>query len=220
MNRRLGKSLLGALSLLIVSCLASCQAVFTWSPLAFLQRDPTEMTAEQKLSFAEQALASGDDAVVEKAYEAVAAEAAKPDNIDDPEIQYTAAQLALEVSGVSEVFDSVLGSLAGGGSVDISAATLDLIDDEAALANAGDFLVNADGAGADLSASDYLVGAIALVVSDPSTDVDAGTVDETSPDVIQAVDFITQAIAELPADDPTVDFLQSFVDAFQAGDLP
>ena len=219
MKRRLGKTLLGASALVIVSCLASCQAVFTWSPLSFLQRDPSTMTTEQKLTYADEALASGDPAALASAYDTIAVEAAA--HPDDPDIQYTAAQLALQISGVGTVLDSFLTSLG-----DPSAAPLTITADTFAsidrgtLADAGAYLVDAEAAGANLTATDYLVGAVALVVADSSSSDVLGTIDPLSPNVVQAEAFLAAGIAELPADDPAVAILQSLLDSFQAGGVP
>ena len=86
--------------------LGSCQAIFTYSPLEFLQRDVTTLPAEQQVGRAENALASGDTEEMKGAYDAVAVLLAE--SPDDPELQLLAADLAFGASGVTEVFTSIL----------------------------------------------------------------------------------------------------------------
>jgi hypothetical protein len=86
------------LVLLFAAVLAfgGCQAIFTYSPLAGLQRPPSSMTPAQRLTYAKDALASGDTAAMKSAYDAI---------INDPGVdaQYTAAQLGIELSGIPTV---------------------------------------------------------------------------------------------------------------------
>ena len=51
--------------------LTGCEAIFTYSPFSFLQRDPANLPLEQKIAWAEAALSSGDREAMEKAYKAL-----------------------------------------------------------------------------------------------------------------------------------------------------
>ena len=53
-------------ALAMVVLMTGCQAIFTYSPLSFLQRDPSKMSLDQRINFAEQALATelGDQRLV------------------------------------------------------------------------------------------------------------------------------------------------------------
>ena len=56
---------------MILLALSACQAVFTYSPLAFLQLIPKELNADQLLDYSENALSSGDRNTMEISYEAL-----------------------------------------------------------------------------------------------------------------------------------------------------
>jgi hypothetical protein len=86
----------------LLALLAGCQAVFTYSPLSFLQRDPANLPPEQQVSWAEQALASGDPQAMAQAYELVK---------DDPDQAYLAASLAAELSGVTQALADAIADL-------------------------------------------------------------------------------------------------------------
>lgn len=216
-----------ASAVIVMSCLASCQAVFTFSPLSFLQRDPAALSAEQQVEFAREALRSGDGDAMGAVYDAIAAAAtADPENAD---LQYMAAQLALELSGVGDVFSSLLSTLAAGGEGDIDPlaisdelfANLDIT----MLGEAGAYLLAANSATtpADLTATDYLVGAVGLLIAGAT--VTAG--ETTAPDILGTIDqndnladaeaFLQAGVDELPADDPARAVLQSLIDALQGG---
>ncbi len=219
-----------ASAVIVMSCLVSCQAVFTFSPLSFLRRDPGTLSAEQQVAYAEQALESGDTDAMAAVYDAIAAAAtADPENAD---LSYTAAQLALELSGVGDVFSTLLGSLGSGGAgsldplaiSDAAFAGLDLT----LLGQAGVYLLAADSATppAELTATDYLVGAVGLliagapVVPDSTTAPDiVATIDE-NPNLADAEAFLEAGVAALPEGDPARDVLQSLIDALQGGGVP
>jgi len=92
--------------LFIYVMLSACQAIFTYSPMSPLQRDPKTLSDEQKINYAREALASGDKESVEKAYDAVSEMADKDDA--DAETISLAADLAIEASGTSDTVNSLL----------------------------------------------------------------------------------------------------------------
>jgi hypothetical protein len=92
------------LLLAAVFVLGGCQAIFTFSPLSGLQRDPSSMPPGQRLEYAKQALASGDTTAMKKAYDAIK-------NDSSADAQYTAAQLGIELSGIpTALLDAVSNS--------------------------------------------------------------------------------------------------------------
>jgi hypothetical protein len=93
---------------LCILAFTGCEAIFTTSPLSFLQRDPSKLPDEQKIAWAEAAWASGDEEAMAEAYAAIADLAA---GSTDPELTHLAANLALELSGVTEIVDAVLDDL-------------------------------------------------------------------------------------------------------------
>ena len=99
---RRSASILAVTGVALLALLAGCQAVFTYSPLSFLQRDPANLPPEQQVSWAEQALASGDPQAMAQAYELVK---------DDPDQAYLAASLAAELSGVTQALADAIADL-------------------------------------------------------------------------------------------------------------
>lgn len=201
---------LGLVAIAAAGLLASCQAVFTFSPLSFLRRDPSTLSVAQQVEFAASALGSGDAEALAEAYAAIEA-AAAADPLD-PDLQYLAAQLALEMSGVGGVFETLL---AGGGDLVIDATVWEGINQDL-LADAGLYLQTADTLDADLTSTDYLVGAVGLLVAGAvaGTDVVATAGDNENQD--EAVNFLSLGIAELTAadpSDPAIDILQALLDS-------
>jgi hypothetical protein len=94
------KKTAGFLLLSTVLVLCGCQAIFTYSPLSGLKRDPATMTPAQRITYAQDALASGDPAAMKAAYEAIK-------NDTSSTAQYTAAQLGIELSGIPTVLREI-----------------------------------------------------------------------------------------------------------------
>ncbi|TFG63763.1 MAG: hypothetical protein E4H36_04800, partial [Spirochaetales bacterium] len=100
-------SLFRLVSLIVVLTLAavSCQRIFTYSPLSFLQRDPSSLSAQQQVNYAEDILASGTAEDMAAAYALIQALlAADPGNAD---LQLLAAQLAIGGSGLGSLMTSL-----------------------------------------------------------------------------------------------------------------
>jgi hypothetical protein len=178
------------------------------------------MTPAQQLEYAQQALDSGDAAAIAAAYEAIAAAATA--NPADAALQYSAAQLALELSGVGDVFTS------GAGTVDPLAISSQIFAgiDLPLLGQAGDYLLAASAGQANLSSTDYLVGAVGLLISgapapaDPAAAPDIVATLDQNANLGHAQDFLAAGIAELPVDDPARAILQSLLDTIQPGSTP
>ncbi len=186
--------------LAVLLALAGCQVLFTTSPLSFLQRDPSKLPPEQKISYAQDALAGGDTGAMARAFDAIQAEAAAPGA--DPELTYLAAQLAMELSGAPDLAYQVLDG------------TIELGDQTAAEAALDTFLASVDGeyingaadlfaglqAGSDLevlSPTDLLLGAGCLLFQ--AADVNGDVSSLTSADVAPAKAFAAAGLGELTA---------------------
>ena len=101
------KQLTSALTALCgVLLLASCQAVFTYSPVEFLERDLAKLSDEQQLDRAEDVLVAGTTEEIIEAYDAVVA------LIDAGDVSSVthllAADLAFAASGIMDVVADVL----------------------------------------------------------------------------------------------------------------
>ena len=159
---------------LIVACLitgltvfafASCQAMFTYSPVAFLQRDTASLSTEQKVERAKDVLVSGSAEEVTEAYEAVAAIVAAGD--DSAETNLLAADLAFASSGISDFVSEVLEDP----EAIFSSSTEDLTEIfeslDTDLISAGASYVQTASADedADISDTQYVIAGAALVAS-------------------------------------------------------
>ena len=105
-SRRFVRSNLAVAFLVVLMAgLGGCEAIFTYTPLSLLQRPPSSLPLEQRLEYAQNALASGDKTVMAAALLAI-------QDDPSPEAQYTAAQLGIEISGVPQLFlDAVNGTV-------------------------------------------------------------------------------------------------------------
>lgn len=195
MNRR-SASILAVTGVALLALLAGCQAVFTYSPLSFLQRDPANLPPDQQVSWAEQALASGDPQAMAQAYELVK---------DDPDQAYLAASLAAELSGVTQALADAIADLDTILGMDEAAlqtylegfiASLDVTYAE----EAAD-LFNAAIPTGELTGTDVIVGALCYAFE--AAVVNGNDITTANLSDMQA--FITAAA--LPIDDPAAELL-------------
>ncbi len=151
--RRNGRTLLirrlvAAAGMLIAAVtLAGCEQFFTTSPFSFLQRDPSNLSPEQQISYARLSLESGDTETQRNAYEAIK-------DRDDPEVQLLASKVALGASGIMDA----VGSALEGESVSAEDIDMDM------LKNSVDAMEKAEEGGAAISSEDYIAAAAGAVV--------------------------------------------------------
>ena len=212
-------SRLATLGLVLAAALlsAGCQAIFTFSPVAGLQQSPSNMTPAQRLTYAQDALASGDQAAMKTAYDAIKNDTSGP-------AQYTTAQLGIELSGVPAVLVQVAN--------DPSSVTtqLNTINDYVTSHNidpnymvaASTQLAAAAAAGVPLTTMDYAMGAMGMLLGDAHAssatwNVTSGTV--TTAQATAARAFLAPAVtnvASLPSGDPLQQFITQ-LDTFIGG---
>ena len=202
-----------------------CQAIFTYSPVSGLQRPPSSMTPGQRLTYAQDALASGDTAAMKSAYDAIK-------NDTSAAAEYTTAQLGIELSGVP----TVLRDLANDPST--ISSQLNTIDafitshnlDPVLMVAAAGQLQNALAGGATLSTMDYAMGAMGLLLGDAfvnspgSWDVTPANITNGERDAAGSgppgtPGFLFQAVANV-ASLPPGDSLKTFItqlDSFISG---
>jgi hypothetical protein len=199
--------LLGSLGLL-----AGCQAMFTYCPVEALQTSPGAMSPEQKLAYAQDALASGDPASMRAALDALA-------GVSTAEGQYLCAELAVELSQIPHLvialaFDAA--SLYAGSMTELDTYITQYSIDPSLLMDAAVSLQAAEGLGASLQPIDYVYGTVGLLFA--SAEQPDGSLDFSNPaalDLSQPIAFISDglaALASLPADDPMVLFLTAVSD--------
>ncbi|MAG14033.1 MAG: hypothetical protein CMN78_05500 [Spirochaetales bacterium] len=203
-------SLLGLPATLIL--LGSCQAVFTYSPLEFLQRDVTSLPPEQQVGRAEDALSSGDTVEMKEAYDAVSSLLeASP---EDTELQLLAADLAFGASGVTEVFTSILQdpeALAESTPEDL-VEILDTLDLDL-IAEGTTLIESAVAAEAEVAAPQLILASASIIAS--AADEAGGfeelaTLDENDPADAEVIDKLESAQQLLGAveDEGTADLLE------------
>ncbi|MFO7848703.1 MAG: hypothetical protein R6V67_01975 [Spirochaetia bacterium] len=131
---------------------AGCEDFFTTSPLSWAQRDPSKLSADQQISYAEFALGSGDTEKLKDAYNAIK-------DSDDPEVQYLASQVAIGASGIN---DAISGALEDPDNTDLE-TVLNEIDGEW-LDKAEASLSAAEDGDAEISSEDYVTVAAAAAI--------------------------------------------------------
>ncbi|MQY76202.1 MAG: hypothetical protein GH155_01055 [Spirochaeta sp.] len=188
----------GSLVLLLLLLLAGCQAIFTYSPLSFLQRDPANLPLDQKIAWAENALASGDLEAMATAYDAIK---------DESGVDYLAANLALELSGVPQLlFEVIEGNIDYSAITDMNDFLADNVDSEYVSYAAGDFWATLSNDPDSLTGTDYILGAACILFDAGGGDLATlALVDVTGPGTADG--FIQQGILNLPTDDPAVEYL-------------
>ncbi|NOY09929.1 MAG: hypothetical protein GXP33_13930 [Spirochaetes bacterium] len=221
MEKRKGYAVAGIITLLILMLFMwGCQAVFTYSPLSILQRDPSSLPASAQKTYAEDALASGDSEAIAKAYSSITALLA--DNPDDPGLNLLAAKLGVEVSGVPKLIDQIVQ-----GELDLSdpnavSTISDFISaggvDPQVMVQAGEYYKAADANGGELSSTDYIMGSLGILLGaaeDANGNFNSletpGTWSSTAQSKAQsAADFLNEGLTGLPADDPARSILEGF----------
>ena len=201
--------LMGAAAVLLVLCVG-CQAVFTFSPMSFLQRDPSRLPLAQKMTYAENALASGDDQAMLAAYNAIKNDAG---GSSDGDLNLLAARLAMELSGVPDLINEALAGniqLSTSGSPGDYSAFLAALD-VSYLAEADGFYLDAQANGGELNSTDYLLGTICILAASAGDPPDF-TAPVTAPALTDATAFLDAGINSLPPGDPAASALQDFYD--------
>jgi hypothetical protein len=207
----------GFLILLILIILSGCQAIFTFSPLSGLKRDPANMPPAQRLQYAKDALASGDKDAMLAAYNAIL-------NDTGADAQYTAAQLGIELSGVTQV---LLDCANDPSTITAQLSTIDAFITSHGLnpnymVAAAYQLIAAQAAGAVLTTMDYAMIAMGIVLENAylnstTWNITAINVDATAQPI--AYGYTQTAlgmVASLPSGDPLKDFITQ-LDAFISG---
>lgn len=212
---------------LLALILASCQQVFTYSPLSVFQRDPADvmarMSTEQKAAYAQSLLdqqADPDDLAV--AYEEIASDAGT-----DPELNLLAANLAIGAGGLGEAVDSILETVGAGGEVDFTSILGSL--DMTMLANVPLHFEVAVDSGAGIDPNAYINASAALIItlatdSDSDGELDFEAIfNNTGPDTPDSIsdaelDAVLAATPDnLPFDPPASDIEEALNWAVMGG---
>jgi hypothetical protein len=216
----MGKTLLRyplicAAVLSVVLMLGGCQAIFTYSPVSALQRDPSSLTAAERLTYGENALASGDKATMKAAYNAIK-------NDTGVASQYLAAQLGIEASGVPGLILTAVTDMLTTGSSDFSGGGSSVVTDFLA-ANPGvdpSYLIAAAGnlgnvPSASLTTMDSVYGGLGMALDaaqQPDGSFNFAAADPVKMAAAQTFvnDATVSADSTLSASDPVRQFLDMY----------
>ncbi|TVQ25478.1 MAG: hypothetical protein EA382_06930 [Spirochaetaceae bacterium] len=190
--------------------LTGCELVFTTSPLAFLQRDPSKLSAEQQITYAQNALASGDRDAMAKAFQALKGSS-------DPAVQLLAVDLAVGAAGVEGALIGLIADLGVDG-VDetaaldaaiasFSAADLALIAEAATLLDAADDSLTP-------TPEQYVFVAVGLLAIAAEASGGVAALDGSTAEQQQAEAFLQLAYDLLQESGSSTDLIEGLGDAF------
>ncbi len=123
------------LLLLPLLLLGGCEQFFSTNLFAGLERDPSQLSFEQQVTYARNALSSNYTRVQAKAYDALADSLARRNN-SDPELNSLAANLAIGASGLPKLLGDFL-SLAFDDAFDSTTELADRLDPKLGKVNYG-----------------------------------------------------------------------------------
>ena len=174
--------------MVLVILISSCQQVFTTNAYFWHETDMSTMTDAQKLSYAEDLLASGTTEELAAAFAEISG--MLPDDLStaDPELLALAADLAIGSSGIGDAVSDAISSLSTGDTDGLSTDLLDSID-TANLSSAVELMQALDASGADVTPEQYTNAAAAqlLVVMDGVDDISDVPADD--PGLVQAQEW-------------------------------
>ncbi|MBP7494649.1 MAG: hypothetical protein KA771_04075 [Spirochaetales bacterium] len=202
------------LILAMVLVLLSCEDVFTTSLLEWGQRDPSNLSRDQKISYAQDALASGDKKAMKEAYDALK-------DTTDPALQPFVAELAVGAAGIKDALLTVLGDVAAGSSEETIKTELQAAynsfdaEDLALMESAAQLLTAAESGGGSISADQYFITGIGLlVVALDEAGGDVENIDTTAGAGQTAISFLTKAKDTFSPDSEAASLLADFISYF------
>lgn len=168
------KAMTGLLFAITAFVFVGCEQFFTYSPLSFLQRDPSTLPMDQRISYARLALEGGDKETQKDAYNAIKGS-------DDPEVQLLASKVAVGASGLNDAIANAADALLAGDTYSYSEFVSQI--DVTMLENSMTEFDKADGS-TTISDEEYLTAAaasaITLVENGPATDLNNALKDYTA----------------------------------------
>ncbi len=200
-------------ALLLCACpalLGGCYGLFTSSPVSSFQREPTALPLETRLTYAQDALATGNPELMRKAYDSLEGEPAA-------EAQYLSFQLGAEISGFPRFIRGLLD-----GTRFVHRGSLREFDDYLAgnavdpgyLVAAAGHLRDAEASGATIQPLDCVAAACGAIFAEAlQPDGTLNLSDPSSLDLAGATSFIDEALRMLvdrPPEDPERLFISTF----------
>ncbi|MFW5712117.1 MAG: hypothetical protein ACOCZA_09220 [Spirochaetota bacterium] len=174
-----------ALLLVLLPMLSiSCEQFFTYSIFEWAQRDPSNLSEAQQISYAKSVLGSGDKEAMADAYGAIK-------DSTDPEVQLLASKLAVGASGINEAVEQALEDLESGSSSSIETYLGSI--DSTMLDNAVTSMAAATedpATASEVTSEEYLTVAAASLISAVDNNVDSPNTDNFS-NAVSSVDGAT-----------------------------
>ncbi len=214
-----GKRLIPALITVTLASLLlmGCEYLFTNSPVSFLQRPVSSLSEEQQVEYGKDALASGDTDKMEDAYEVLS------ENTDSKDAQYVAAQLGVELSGISEYLVAAVADSSSlpsdGDTTELEAFVAEHGLSPAYLVSAAENMTNAQALGEPLTPMDYVMGSLGLALGTAQATSTGGSYfdfsNATTSDLAPAQamsDAGLAAVSSLDPSDPARQLLEAFND--------
>ncbi|MFP4485006.1 MAG: hypothetical protein ACOCYG_08515 [Spirochaetota bacterium] len=207
-----------AAALAVLLALAGCEQVFTYNVFSEFSRDPAKLSTQQKRSYAQSALESGDRESMNAAYQALRDEALKS---DDPELTSVATDLALGASGINDVAPDLAEKAISGDLSDPDAIedtvtdALDSIDTDS-LEDVADLIKKTRENGGTVSEEQYVFAAAGVAAKEAKEAQDAGKdVDDLdAEDFQEAQDLVNTAKEDLESrgeTSETLDLLEDYI---------
>jgi hypothetical protein len=186
-----------------VLALAGCEQFFTTNLFSALQRDPSNLSFDQQIAYAESALNSGDKDAMADAYDALS-DSLEDENNDDPELNSLAAELAIGASGLTDTIPDLADAAINGDLSDknqLADAVNDKLDDvdytyvDEAVKQLDEIKAN----GGEVTVEQYVFVAAGLVMKEGDANGGVENLDGTAGSGQESSDFIDAAIADLQA---------------------
>jgi hypothetical protein len=198
--------------------LAGCEQLFTTNAFSALQRDPSNLSFDQQISYAESALSSGDEDAMADAYDALS-DSLEDENNDDPDLNSLAAELAIGASGLPGTIPDLADAAINGDLSDknqLADAVNDKLGDvdygyvDEAVRQLEEITAN----GGEVTAEQYVFVAAGLIMKDGAANGGIENLDGTAGQGQESSDFIDDAIADLQGRGEASDLLDDMANLY------
>ncbi len=212
-SKRIVRPLVVTLLVAGVMGMTGCEQFFTSSLLSSLRRDPASMSSEQKITFAQQALSSGDPAAMKQAFDALVGTGTGSGLTTSEKV--LAVQLGVGASNIQSMATQVAAQYVAGqdSTATINAAASGI---NASLVAQTSAILGTLPASSGATADDYALVAISLGLVAANTAGGVQNLNGTEPDVVQAKTYFDTSKAMLQASGQSSDTVNGIAALFNA----
>lgn len=201
-----------------VLALAGCEQFFTTSVLSGLQRDPSNLSFDQQVAYAESALSSGDEDAMADAYDALS-DSLEDENNDDPALNSLAAELAVGASGLTNTLPDLVDAAVNGAFSDQTELANTVNDvlgdvDYTYIDEANGQLDDIQANGGEVTAEQYVFVAAGLIMKEGAANGGVENLDGTAGQGQESSDFIDAAVADLQSRGESSDLLDDLASLY------